>query len=273
METHEYIVEMVHRYLTGQMTRKEVTEFEQNLQTDTKFLEELKLQKGVDVVTRIYRQMELRAELNDIADRINQEPSNGKSPFLFSLLLVAASAIILAGIWFLTRNNSFQSQENKEFITQSLFDEYIEPFELDGIYYAGTSRSDHQEQQKLSANANRFSAELRTGMDFYVKGNYEKAIAALSQINDNDAHFYWANLLLGISYLQIGEATAALMQLKSLNQASLEGEKYWYLGMAYLKLGKFLLARQQFENSLGTGLLNVKKKKSAELIIDHLKKL
>ena len=49
-----------------------------------------------------------------------------------------------------------------------------------------------------------------------------------------------------------------------MQKAALSGEKSWYLGMAYLKLGKFLLARQQFENSLGTGLLNGNQKRSAE---------
>ena len=211
METHEDIVDQVHKYLTGQMESLEKVEFEQLLQTDTKYMEELRLQRGVDLITRAYRQMELRAELNDIADRVKKNPEGRRNSFLFTYLLIAASALILAGIWFYFQNKSSDSAVDQTLIAQELVNEHFQVFDLQSVLNSGVLRSD-EPSDSPTGDSDNFSGDLETGMEFYMAGEYEKAIAALEQLNGQDANQAWAHLLLGISYLEIGEANAAVIQ-------------------------------------------------------------
>ena len=269
METHEYIVDQVHKYLTGQMNSQELSEFEQRLVTDTRYAEELKLQKGINVITQVYRQMELRAELNDIAERVKNTPPVNHSSTLYKAILVTVSILLLAGIWFFLQSRDSAKETNRKIMAQKRFDEHMTSFDLEGIYLPGPLRSESDANTRSATE--HFSNELSKGMEYYMSGDYAKAIEQMEQLREEGESQDWTNFLLGVSYLQIGEANAAIMHLKRIENDGLEGEKNWYLAMANLKLGKFLLAQKQFEAAIGTELLNGEKKRSAREILIHLK--
>ena len=130
------------------------------------------------------------------------------------------------------------------------------------------------------------SKTLKTGWQYFEQNQYTKAISSLKKFLADQPNHYQANFLVGLSYLF--EARKQLLGLpyrfdsKMVNQgvgylekalSLAEGNAFyqedclWYLGKAYLMLGDFDNARQQFQALLNLPQLNLMRKDAARKMV------
>jgi tetratricopeptide (TPR) repeat protein len=125
----------------------------------------------------------------------------------------------------------------------------------------GSARAQHQSDSRLSGDSttgvtpgvNGFSTAqdyFRQGMSAYVSRNYETAVNLLTQAVLLQPNFSEANLYLGICKLLQGspsEAASALqIAVKIEKKAALSQAAHYFLGKAYLQLGKPADAESEF---------------------------
>lgn len=259
MESNENYYDQIDRFLAGRMQESERLAFEQLISTNERVAEEVRLHKGLNIVTKAYRQMELRSELNSIANRINKDNGGISHRSWIPVLWVAAAGFLLAGILFSTIYNSNNSVPNRTTLNTSLFEDHLHHYP---ILTKDRNRSVAEDED--------FSAALLVGINHFDQKDFSSAIPAFRQIQEQDDGFQMAQYLLGLSYLHLGEAQAAIPPLKNMQQNLYATEKTWYLGMAYLKLNELPLAREQFKLVIQSENIRKQQLQSAQEILQQI---
>lgn len=162
----------------------------------------------------------VKGELNSRLDSLFDEPpakikKNGAVIAFFVLIILT---LVILGIYMFNES----SKENEE--STIYFVEFFEP--LPTTYISRGNDADNLTNDQT----------VRSGMQAYENGEYNKAIELLSKENLTED----SKLYLYISYLAIGEGTKSTSGLEEL--AKSQNYKYqdaalWYLALAYVQAG------------------------------------
>ena len=130
------------------------------------------------------------------------------------------------------------------------------------------------------------SKSLQMGLEHFEQGNYKQAIGLFRAFLESKPNHFLANFYLGLTYLL--NSTESMLGLPYRSNAAqiehgntylnvafiFEGENafyqedcLWYLGKAYLMLGKLPLAKQQFEQLINLNQPNLLRKNAARDLV------
>jgi len=101
-----------------------------------------------------------------------------------------------------------------------------------------------------------FCIQFKTAMEHYLKAEYKAAADSLQHAIEFSPQNYQALFFLGVSRLLSGQTEEAVTELKKITVLPANAyteETYWYLGKAYLKMGKTSAAKEQFTLVLKMG--------------------
>ncbi|MEM9829464.1 MAG: tetratricopeptide repeat protein [Bacteroidota bacterium] len=209
------------RYLREEMDAEERQAFENLLNEDESLQEEVKLQQdivegiglfGSETLKRQLQQSEEPATVPLNVHRGNPSEKQKKEarPLYFALATAASFGLVLVAVWLLSPGGS----------SQQMYTAYYQP------YPNVVNPLERSEGVPTDAAGQ--------AMYYYEQGNYEQAIALLTQEAsvDNAYQFY-----LGVSYLGIQRPTQAETTLQTLLSDS-EGAFYepalWYISLSRL---------------------------------------
>ncbi len=230
MEEEVQDLELIDRYLSGEMDARDKRAFETRLQSEPvlkRKVEEMQwLLEGVAMGT-------LKGRLREFHDSLPQaesaDPHTADTMQIsWMRYAVAASLAIVAGvtIWWFADQSS---------IEQELFAQYFEPDP--GLVTAMSQQSNYQ---------------FYEGMVAYKRGHYDEAIATWDVILEMQPHNDTLNYYLGVSYLAQGDQQKAIPYLRKSTKVPASvfmDESYHYLGLAALKNNDRSGAIQAFERS------------------------
>lgn len=238
--------QLIHDYLNGDLDASQRKEFEERMQADPPFAEEVKISRdmfsnlgksgqGPSKSTNIpafnnYRDFLVSSEGVTYANAIQEAQSKYEKKSLIptkrTLLMVAASLsfIIISTVFY------FFNQDQKGAIQ-----EFYAWNDLPSL----TERSDN-------AIAKASVEQL------FVSKKYEEALAVLRSVqvdNGIDANLY---IYTGLCQLELSQFDEALNTFMQLNQSDLldSGKAKWYLALTYLKMNKKDNANKQLDEIL-----------------------
>lgn len=211
------IVDYLDNKLEGQALRK----FENRIAND------LDLQIEVQSYSRLrdgviaYGELTLKKELEAIHQRTVTNNTNRFKSIRFWGSIAASVLFLIAFAWW---RNFNQNQRN-------LFEEYYVTYTI-----PVSSRSTLSEVKLLAAN------------EFYLTGNYERAVSLFEEIEAPDGRVM---LALGICYIELNQLEAAQAQFTSLinapNQDIFQNLAQWYLALSFLKQDDTASAKKWLE--------------------------
>ncbi len=210
MDNENNNIDLIERYVLGQMQTAELEEFEQQLANTPELEEEVRL---FEVALQSIQQQGLKNKLAAIHEEV---ADTGRSSRIYWVGIAASVSLIAFIAYFLLFNTPSE---------KALFAKNFSPYE--NIVTA------------------RGSGQLNAAMVYYSTGQYEKAINEFeSVLTDSVNHqvlFY-----KGISHLAINQADQAIPIFKSLDGSTFHQQARWYLGLAYLASDQTALARETF---------------------------
>lgn len=239
---------LVQKYLDKEMSKEEITAFEEELKVNPDLYEELLFHKEVDNAIKelIEENMFLKNLEKAHSSYLKTMAKGGKTnifnrkfafmpkenrPKTKSIVWYAAAAavtilIIGTGIFF-----ALQSGNNSP---DRLYAEYKIPYEVSGIQRSGKNNG---EDLYLTALA------LFEQKDYNASiANFDKLIA---QGNAKSSVYYYKGLAL-LETDNAKEAVKNLQKTAADSQSELQQEAEWFLGLAYLKAGDVQNAKKQF---------------------------
>lgn len=223
MEESKY-TDVIDRYLRGEMSSDEEQAFLDQANHDEALAEELELCRDIQRGAEIHAARDLKSALQ----RHEQKTYKKRSPG--SGWKVAASVVLLAAVGYII----FQMTGRDK---NGIYDQYYTPYPnivnpLDRSENTGTD----------------------DGFRLYEKGQYQDAIAQLSQKLESDADHAAVHFYLAQSYLALEGTPEAITHLQQVPKGSDFYEPAsWYLALAWLKAGEQEKAREQLEKIAASG--------------------
>jgi len=220
----------IEKYFDGEMSEKELTEFDSEMKSNKQLKAEVDLQKEINDSLNDKQIFELRNNLEEIhkeagtAHGINEnnEPVVHEM-FLKKIQLAAAVIIVL-----IIASSAFYFLNNRTMSNEALYGIYYEPAKTVLVV--------------RSANSN--EVDLRQALQKYNHKDYNGAIEVFEKDNSIMAKFY-----LALSYMETNRVADAVNLLNSIiddNDNLFVDQAEWYLGLCYLKLNETEKALIQF---------------------------
>lgn len=220
----------IRRYLRGEMEHEELREFENEMDKDPEFKEEVKAHqrifKGLEAEVKKEAEVKLnKARNNTSPNRFYLEKISAARPYL----AVAALLVVIVGVLTMILWNDPATKNSDE-----LFAEHFQP-------YANTLTN-----QTRGANAT--LSALDSAMHFYSRGDFESALIHLNRVDSKNQNalveFYKGN-----AYLASGRPEKAVLVLKKVEgqlpeHYQVQGK--WYLALGHLQLENTNKAKQYF---------------------------
>ena len=217
--------EKFERYLSGQMTETEKTEFENDLQNNLLLKEQLELEKSV------VGQIRNQAFVHEQIITAKKEMKNGRS---IKMALYTITSIAAVFLLFFVINGIFQNQKY-ETLYAAAFEVYPNDLMDTGANYRGDATID---------------SLLLSAMAAYEKNKFTEAEVLFYEVlkkNENpEIRFY-----LAVAQLETGKTELAINTLNSLYSQPKDFPYYeqtrWYLALAHLKLHQKSEAKKYLE--------------------------
>ena len=220
---------VLERYLAGDLTGTELSDFEKLLLIDEGLAAEVRFQRELFEAILDEKKVQLRATLNDIHIR-----RNFKSRFkIYSWKTQSIAASIM--VTMLLGGSLLFNQVFNGSTEQKLYNQYFQP--------ETTLLTVRSADVPLSS--------VEQGMNYYEIEEYEKAISAFS----SDANNLLGKLYSGYSFMHLGNyemAEAQFIAILDNHDNLLIDQAEWNLGLCYLKTGKSDKAKQIFEHIVNT---------------------
>lgn len=226
-------IESIEKYLDNSMNLGERKEFEKKLAEDIDFRQEFEEFKsmilGIEAAS-------LKARLDSYHDEMdktenleisNQEVPKKTSDSKFLIFAIAASILLIMGVFIYNQNNTQPYQK--------IFAQHFVP--------------DSGLPTKMGSSSN---YEFYDGMVDYKRKKYNDAIEKWSSLQKSDINNDTLNYFIGVAYLANGDEQSAqkyLIQATNNNNGTFINETYYYLGLAYLKSNKPQEAKNNLEKS------------------------
>jgi tetratricopeptide (TPR) repeat protein len=222
---------LIDRYLDGNLDKRELQEFESELQKNPELRAELELQTSINDALKESDVIDFRSRLKTIHQ--GQMPSRVKEQHhglgRRRTIQVAASVAILiisifTAFWLGTDRSS----------NEALFEKYYEKYEPVNVR-TGSPKIDEIFQKALKA---------------YENQEFEMALVYFEEVLKMDRQRMEANLLSGVSNMELDayqEAEDSFNAVIDHSNNLFVEEAEWYLAFCYLKTNKTAKAKLQFE--------------------------
>lgn len=206
--------ELIEKFLRGTLLESEKHVFNERKKEENfmKLLEE--------TIISYQGRLELKQKLQGIGNELKTESSKTKSTSVVWISGIAASLLLLFGVYFFRGTNYSSSQ---------LFDNYFE------AYPNAYTIKGNSEDLSLSKKA----------FNFYDAANYKQAVDTFKKIADerslnSSEHFYY-----GISLLATQKLEDAKSQFKKVNSMHpLYNEAQWYTSLSLIKQDSLVKAKK-----------------------------
>lgn len=218
--------ERVQRYLDGEMSSEELKSFKEDLKEDPELQEELKIFQAVDKTLKKKDEFRFREKLESSYLDLQDYKSSKRNPFPIGrreiiVIVSAIAAIFLVGL--------ILTFSNRTPVNEKLFSEYYMPMSLD--------------LSTRSINSSEQSIHLVDGLKYYTRQEYLLSCESLEKYIslDPDASMV-AFFILGINNIELQEYDLAENYFREVLNSSFSyyhEHSKWYLGLTYLKNGKY----------------------------------
>lgn len=211
-------MEMMDRYLNGELEGPELKHFEQRLNADVEVKEELELHKAIDEAIMEEDIMRFRDTVNYIYaedEKVKRLPTGFTRRKLY---YAAATLALLMATGGIVKNLMQPDYNNSE-----IFDKFYQPYEVTVTYRSGNTETDRL---------------LLTALQKYEDEDYKQALILFEQLLEKRKDDMAVNLYSGISYMEVEKYQKATHSFQSIitdnNNLFIE-QAEWYLAMCYLK--------------------------------------
>lgn len=209
---------------------EEAADFEKNLE-DPQFREAFEFNKDLLDSMRIHYRSELKNKLKSLDDGMVPSIAKSTNKRFYMIGVAAAIVFIVAS----TLVFLFDQTDHQE-----LFSEYYSP------YYNVLDEA----ERSLDGEGEDLAMRL------YDQRKYEEAITVFEEAIQNNPNSEALRFYQALSYLSIGQADSAIVQLSpiaSASQARFREPARWYLGLAYLRRDDLKEAEAIFKSIVDDG--------------------
>ena len=242
-------IELIEKYLMGEMSIKEQIEFEESMRNDTELMKEFLFRKDINEAIKEKDVIELRDKLEDIGDSIDFTKKKNFPIYTYSsVAAVLVLLIVLASKYF----NPFNKMEHKE-----IYETYYQ------IYPSIN--------ENRSLNDSELDQNIFYAFNYYKENKYDKAVEYFRKVFEEDSTNVLCQFYLAISLIEEGEIDEAeeYMIDLTLKQNHLFWEQsHWYLALIYIKEGKTDTAKGFLNKIVDEDMAN---KSEAKLILRSIK--
>lgn len=239
-------ITLIEKYLRNELDKTERQNFQKKLKDDKELAEAFEVEKAIFDTVQVKGEKDFRNRLKQI--ELDRQPTATIKSFNWRPWVIAASILFLIGLSWIG------FQQNNSLSTTDLF---AENYKAPTFEMARTNVT-MPEQVKQAANA-------------YNQHDFETTINYLTPYLENNPDPK-LTLLLGTSYLELGQWQAAIDTFNSLKkQKVLADDATWFLGLTYLKMDNKELAKQSFQQLLSNDFSVTPKRKA--LATDLIKQL
>lgn len=220
---------ILQKYLDNELSEKELTRFEQELNTSPDLLVDLDLYKEVDEAIADTEVLDFRAQLADLREETRRSET-GRRVFRFTRPWHYAAASALA----LLVAIGLATVLGRPLSNSDLFAKYMKPYEL-----VLTNRSiDNDVTQYL----------MNLAESAYLAGNFESAIEHYSEVLEINADKVEADFYKGVSSMEIKQyvdASESFTNVIEHNDNLFIQKAEWYLAGCLLAMDETERARRQ----------------------------
>jgi len=233
---------LIEKYLYEDLSEVELQEFEQRLDSDTDFADEVQLRSVIFAKTKSDFKQQLKA-----AHQKAQENPTPKIRPLYYLKRIAA--VLILGVLAFVLYRSAGSSDTADMVALHITQTHDAPTTLMG--------------------ENDEAAAWKAAKDAYQKGNYEATIREIEKIKSpkTEQQFY-----LGLAYLynkNYDKSTAQFESVIQQNNINYSSTSKWYISLAYLKNKQLEVAKTYLQQIVKDKSW---KQKEAQKLLDSLPK-
>jgi len=211
-------MEIMDKYLNGEMDDQELKHFEHLLASDEKVREELDLHQSIDHAIMEEDIMNLRDTMNTIYtedEKVKRAPNGFPRRKLYYAAATLALLLATGGI--------VNQLTQPDYDNHEIVDKFYQPYEVTVTYRSGNTETDRL---------------LLTALQRYEDENYEQALLLFEQLLEKRSDDMAVNLYSGISYMEVEKyqkATHSFQTIITDNNNLFIEQAEWYLAMCYLK--------------------------------------
>lgn len=240
--------ELIERYIRGELNREELVDFEEKLETNSDFREEVNVFKDILLGSKLHGKNFLKAEVKKIHKKLqkkgffesfssneskiinmkNESNSNKSKTGMGKILGIAATIALLlfAGYFFYNKESAVKNNYS------DIFEKIYTPENiklnsiLDDLSSVGMAASDDPQADSLAV-----------GLTLYKEYKYEETRSYLAAFVEKYPDDHIGKLYLGLSLLQQSEYAKASRHLQEVSQVPGFEHKDvadWYLAQCYL---------------------------------------
>lgn len=227
MEQKEELIDKVERYLSGELSRKEVREeLDQDL-SDEDLDETIDLFKASKDLIELSGLKEDLASIHEEYIAEGQVPPKRNNRWIWTTLAMAAAVLLLAVF-----SGVFETKPPQ-------FEDYFKPYD-DVVTIRGGEGSNAKDT---------LARYFETGMNLYSMGDFEKAIAAFDKLpadyGDASLKFY-----KGIAHMGVSQFDRAIESFEGLRveENPYWLQTHWYLSLAYWQNGELEKAKNYWQS-------------------------
>jgi len=203
---------LIEKYLYKELSKAEIKEFEQRLDSDAEFADEVQLRSVIFAKTK----SDFKQQLKATHQKSKVNPASNRTAKLTSLHYIKRiAAVLILGVLVFVLSRYIGSPETTNLVDNHIAQTHDAPITLKG--------------------ENDDAAAWKAAKDAYKKGDYEAAIREIEKIKspETEQQFY-----LGLAYLYNKNYDKSIAQFESIiqqNDANYSPTSKWYISLAYLK--------------------------------------
>lgn len=222
MKGKEENIDLIDRYLAGELSDKETSILEQQLASDNEFSE--LYQNHLDTIAH-FKTYHFRTNIQGIQKNYLESQPKPKSTWIYISGIAATIALVLV---------SYLLFQVEEVSSGQLFQTYFTPYQS-----IGTVRGDED--------------SLSQAINYYELGQYDSTILLLSHIGFEAIRTEKMTLLLGVSYLAVKDFKNALETLDKIRASKIYSEQVdWYRALGHLGANDTEMALKELK-AIGSG--------------------
>jgi tetratricopeptide (TPR) repeat protein len=220
---------ILQKYLDNELSEKELARFEQELNASPDLLVDLDLYKEVDEAIADTEVLDFRAQLTDLREETRRSET-GRRVFRFTRPWHYAASAALA----LLVAIGLATVLGRPLSNNDLFAKYMKPYEL-----VLTNRS---------ADTEATQQWLDRGGNYFLQGEFEKAIECFDEVLFLNAEKVEADFYMGMSYMEIEQhknASESFIRVIEQNDNLFIQKAEWFLAGCLLAMDETDRARRQ----------------------------
>lgn len=238
MNTDQTNIEKIEAFINGELSGKELSDFELALQEDDKLQEQVDLHRDVQRILADKETLELKKQLIEISKEVPTEVKMGISRYLY--LSVAATIVLCISLVFVLKNGQKSEVE--------LFQSYYTEFPAESRLRGERQESSFEEAMKL-----------------YDEGMYLQAINAFQSEFAKDTSNHLILIYLGNCYMKTQKWDNASETLSKIpSNSRFIYDAYWFTALSNLREKQFEPAKELLTKLVSTN--SIYKRKASELL-------